>query len=133
MKKDYFFIFLALALLAAIFGIKDLREEPRKKDLFSDAVRIDSPLPEQIIKGSVFFVTGAISKQEIDLFVDVKAKDSGELWATSKAEIQEKDGEKKFEAKVDTAGRGGLATLEFYDSGSPESRISFPIKISLSM
>lgn len=130
MRKGYF-LFSLLALLAIFgFGLKEFRG----KDLsLADSLRIDSPGPEQIIKGSIFFVEGSTRGGD-DIFVDIKSKDSGETWGSFKAEINGSgQEERKFQARIDTSGRGGWADLQFYYGKAPQTRISIPIRISLSL
>ncbi|MDD5589979.1 MAG: hypothetical protein PHQ47_02270 [Candidatus Portnoybacteria bacterium] len=133
MKRDYFLFVFAFVFLAALaFGVKEFRGAIKEGDSFSESIEIESPLPDQIIKGSVFFVKGRTKDPGKEIFVELKDKNSGQLLAKTKAEIFGEGDEKNFQARLDTAGKGGWATLDIYSPESTESRISFAIKISLS-
>ncbi len=106
---------------------------------FSENISVFSPRPQEIIKGTTFWVKGQARVFENVVLVKIKDGESADIWlATSTLAASPDIGQfGGFEIKIDVSPFSGWATLEvFSDSpkdGSVINLVSFPIKISASL
>ncbi len=124
MKKIVILILiLAIAGILSLFFFKLGFFQPKNN---SAEIKIDSPFPDEIIKGPIFNVQGTIKTDEKTVALRIFDKNQN-LVKTEIIELSPgPDGQKKFDAKIDASPAQGDITIEIGEA-------KIPIKIIISL